>query len=148
MEAVPWNTFAQRQPELAKHAEERLAAAPCFLATVRRDGWPRVHPVGPFTLRDSRLVVTMYPTSPKAQDIRRTGRYAMHGPVEDTEGGGGEVLITGAAIEREPTAADRAKGYIIFNCSYARCWRPYTIQRTATARPVGVGMQVQTILLR
>jgi hypothetical protein len=84
------------------------------MATVRRDGWPRVHPVGPFALRDGRLVVTMYPTSPKAHDIRRTGRYALHGPAEDTEGGGGEVLVTGTAVEAEPTEADNAKGYIVF----------------------------------
>ena len=114
MDAVPWSTFAASAPDIAAHAEVRLGTAPCFLATVRRDGWPRVHPVGPFTLRDGKLVVTMYPTSPKAHDVRRTGRYALHGPAEDTEGGGGEVLVTGVAIEVEPTAADVAKGYVCF----------------------------------
>ncbi len=29
-------------------------------------------------------------------------------------GGGGEVLLTGTAIQAEPTEADRAKGYIVF----------------------------------
>lgn len=56
----------------------------------------------------------MYPTSPKAHDIRRTGRYALHGPAEDTEGGGGEVLITGMAVGAEPTEADTSKRYIVF----------------------------------
>jgi hypothetical protein len=114
MDTVSWSAFARLEPDLARHAEERLGAAPCFLATIRRDGWPRVHPVGPFTLREGELIVTMYPTSPKAHDIRRSARYALHGPAEDTEGGGGEVLITGMAIGREPTQADKAKGYIIF----------------------------------
>jgi hypothetical protein len=114
MDAVSWNAFAGAVPALAGHAEERLGTAPCFLSTLRRDGWPRLHPVGPFTLREGRLIVTMYPSSPKVRDLRRTPRYALHGPVEDTVGGGGEVLITGTAIEAEPTAADRAKGYVIF----------------------------------
>src|SRR5437879_4392874 len=114
MESVPWSAFARTEPELSEHAEQRLGTAPCFLGTIRRDGWPRVHPVGPFILRDGRLIVTMYPTSPKAHDIRRTGQYALHGPTEDTEGGRGEVLITGTAVEALPSAADAERGYIAF----------------------------------
>lgn len=114
MKSVAWSEFAASAGDLARHAEERLATAPSFLATVRADGWPRVHPVGPFRPRDGHLIVTMYPTSPKAADIRRTGRYALHGPVEDSEGGGGEVFIRGTAIEVEPTPDDIAKGYITF----------------------------------
>lgn len=30
------------------------------------------------------------------------------------EGGGGEVLVTGTAVKDEPTVADIAKGYIVF----------------------------------
>ena len=114
MKSVPWFEFAASAGDLARHAEDRLATAPSFLATVRADGWPRVHPVGPFALRDGHLILTMYPTSPKAADLRRTSRYALHGPVEDSEGGGGEVMIRGTAEEREPTPDDVAKGYIIF----------------------------------
>jgi hypothetical protein len=56
----------------------------------------------------------MYPTSPKAWDLRRNGRYALHAAVEDTTGGGGEVLLIGTAVEAASTEADRAKGYIVF----------------------------------
>lgn len=114
MNVVLWREFAQQDPELAAHVERRIGQAPCFLGTIRRDGWPRVHPVGPLTLRDGALIVTMYPNSPKGHDLRRTGGYALHGPVEDTQGGEGEVLITGVAVPREPSEADRAKGYVIF----------------------------------
>ena len=114
MEALPWSDFAHSSPQLAAHVEERLGRAPCYLGTVRPDGWPRVHPVGPLILRDGSLVVTMYPSSPKGADLRRNGRYALHAAVEDTTGGRGEVLLTGTAAEAESTDADRAKGYIIF----------------------------------
>ena len=114
MEALPWSEFASSNPQLAGHVEERLGRAPCYLGTVRPDGWPRVHPVGPLTLRGGKLVVTMYPSSPKGRDLRRNGRYALHAAVEDTTGGGGEVLLTGTALPAEPAEADRAKGYIVF----------------------------------
>ena len=65
-------------------------------------------------LRSGSLVVTMYPSSPKGWDLRRNGRYALHAAVEDTTGGGGEVLLVGTAIEVESSEADRAKGYIVF----------------------------------
>ncbi|MEX0749279.1 MAG: pyridoxamine 5'-phosphate oxidase family protein [Dehalococcoidia bacterium] len=114
MDAIRWGDFGALNPELAAHILERLASAPCYFGTVRRDGWPRVHPVGPLAPRGSCLIVTMYPTSPKAHDLRRNGRFALHGPVEDTTGGGGEVLLVGRAVEAEPADADRAKGYILF----------------------------------
>ena len=114
MGAIPWSKFADLNPQLAAHVEERIGRAPCYLGTVRPDGWPRVHPVGPLMLRGESLVVTMYPSSPKGWDIRRNGRYALHAAVEDTTGGGGEVLVTGTAVEAESTEVDRAKGYIVF----------------------------------
>lgn len=112
--AVHWGDFRAQQPELAAHVEERLGHAPAYLGTIRKDGWPRVHPVGPLIPRNTQLVVPMYPTSPKGNDLRRTGRYALHCDVEDTQGGGGEVLITGTAREIEPTEDDLASGYVAF----------------------------------
>ncbi len=114
MESVTWGVFAAGDPALATHVKERLAAAPGYLATVRKDGWPRVHPIGPLTLRDGRLVVGMYPRSPKGHDLRHRAHYALHCAVEDIMGGGGEVLVTGDAVEIEPTAEDVASGYVVF----------------------------------
>ena len=47
-----------------------------FLATVRRDGGPRVHPMCPL-LADEHLWCFIVP-SPKQSDLRRDGRYALH----------------------------------------------------------------------
>lgn len=114
MEAVVWGEFARSDPELAGHIEERLASPKiCYLASVRPDGWPRLHPVG-VNFRDHRMVVVMYPSSPKGHDLRRDGRYAIHGTVEDNQGGGGEVLLTGSARPTEATPADVVRGYVAF----------------------------------
>lgn len=114
MEGVVWNEFAGSDPELARHIEERLASRKiCYLATVRPDNWPRLHPVG-VNFRDGRMVVVMGPSSPKGHDLRRNGRYAIHGTVEDNQGGGGEVLLTGTARPTEATPADLERGFVAF----------------------------------
>jgi hypothetical protein len=76
---VTWHDFAAAEPELAEigralllHGRVGLA----FLATVRRDGGPRMHPVCP-VLSGNRLYVLVTPTSPKRADLLRDGRYAL-----------------------------------------------------------------------
>ena len=114
METVDWRTFASQQPDLATHAEGRLTAGISYLSTVRKDGFPRVHPVG-LHIRDGQLLVPMLPTSPKGRDLERTGIYAAHCAVEDTMGGDGEVLVTGLA-ERTTVDDDfAARGWIAFH---------------------------------
>jgi len=114
MRTVTWREFATARAELAAYVADRLERAPSYLATLRPDGWPRVHPVGPLWPRDGSLVVPMYPTSPKGHDLRRDGWFALHGGVEDNTGGGGEVLVAGVAVEADPSEEDRAKGYVLF----------------------------------
>jgi hypothetical protein len=55
-----------------------------FLATVRRDGGPRVHPICPL-VRDEGLFAFLLP-SPKRADLIRDPRYALHSfPAEHNE---------------------------------------------------------------
>jgi hypothetical protein len=55
-----------------------------FLATVRADGAPRVHPMCPLIERRG-LFAFLIP-SPKRADLHRDGRYAMHSfPAEENE---------------------------------------------------------------
>lgn len=91
-----WQQFASAAPDLASFGEKRLKAAPAYLATVRVDGSPRVHPVTPI-LGEGHLLLFMEPTSPKGSDLRRDPRYAMHCSVADSEGGAGEFHIRGSA---------------------------------------------------
>ena len=89
-----WGVFEAEAPSLAGFGAERLAAAPAYLATLRRAGAPRVHPILPI-IGAGRLLVFMEPTSPKARDLRERGWYALHNGVPDTFGTGGEFFVSG-----------------------------------------------------
>jgi hypothetical protein len=71
--------LAAAQPDLAVMGRRLLfqhGPGLGYLATVRADGGPRVHPVCPFLSGDD-LVVFIVPTSPKCRDLR-DGRVAIH----------------------------------------------------------------------
>jgi hypothetical protein len=94
---MSWTTLETADPDLAAFGATRFArSGVAYLATVRGDGAPRVYPVTPI-IGDGHLFLFMEPTSPKAHDLQRDGRYAMHGAVEDSSGGGGEFFIAGRA---------------------------------------------------
>jgi hypothetical protein len=96
MSAMSWKHLEDQQPELAAFGRERLHRRVSYLATVRQDGSPRVHPVTPL-IADGHLFVFMEPTSPKGHDLRRDGRYALHSSVADNDGTGGEFTVAGYA---------------------------------------------------
>jgi hypothetical protein len=124
--AATWAEFAAAVPELAAFAAARLGAATAYLATVREDGVPRVHPVTP-VVSEERLFVFMEPTSPKGGDLRERGWYSLHNGVPDSAGTGGELLITGRArpvtddtlrkLAVESASYDPAARYILFELS-------------------------------
>lgn len=93
---MSWQLLEEQQPELAAFGSERLNGKVAYLATVRKDGSPRVHPMTPI-IGQGRLFVFMEPTSPKGHDLRRDGRYAIHAAVSDNSGAGGEFFVTGQA---------------------------------------------------
>jgi hypothetical protein len=107
---MSWKALRMGAPELAEFGEQRFAGGVAYLATVKSDGAPRVHPVTPIVAPD-RLFLFMEPTSPKGHDLRRDGRYALHCAVDDSSGGGGEFLITGTAelVEDEASRAVAVK---------------------------------------
>lgn len=76
---ITWNGFEKQQPALAAAGREQLyqvGIGLAFLATVRRDGGPRVHPVCP-VLSPAGLHVLVIP-GPKQHDLRRDARFALH----------------------------------------------------------------------
>ncbi len=97
---VTWGAFGSQATELASFGRERVDRRVSFLATVRSDGGPRVHPVTPW-IADGHLYVRMYPTSPKAADLRRDARFALHSMMDNDDGIGGEFALTGRATEIE-----------------------------------------------
>lgn len=74
-----WREMADERPDLAAAGEALLyqvGVGLAFLATVRADGGPRLHPMCPLLLND-RLLAFIVP-SPKQRDLERGGRYALH----------------------------------------------------------------------
>ena len=73
-----WGEFTEAAPEIAALGSElRAKFGLAFLATVRKDGSPRLHPVCPFVVR-GRLFIATNPKSPKRHDLKRDGRYVLH----------------------------------------------------------------------
>jgi len=93
---MSWQNLEDHHPDLAAFGAERLNGNVAYLATVRTDGSPRVHPVTPI-IGQGHLFVFMEPTSPKGHDLRRDGRYALHCSVSDSSGASGEFNVTGQA---------------------------------------------------
>jgi hypothetical protein len=89
-----WNQFSASAPELAEFGEQRINGRICYLATIRQDGSPRVHPVSPF-IGGGHLLLHMEPASPKKSDLLRDPRFALHCSVADNSGGSGEFLVRG-----------------------------------------------------
>jgi hypothetical protein len=77
-----------------------------FLATVRRDGAPRLHPVCPVLSVDG-LFVLITPGSPKRHDLGRDGRYAIQ-TFPQPKPGSDEFYLAGAAVSVEDAAARAA----------------------------------------
>ena len=91
-----WSEFAAAQPRLAAAIRDlvhQYGPGLGYLATVRSDGGPRVHPVSP-VIRDDGLYCFIL-DSPKRRDLERDGRYALHSfPPEDTDD---EAYLSGRA---------------------------------------------------
>ena len=93
---LTWKEFAALQPEMAEFGLKRLEYHVVYLATVRRNGYPRVHPFTPF-VASGHLFAFMEPISPKGLDLQRNGLYAIHSLVTDMNGTNGEFAVTGHA---------------------------------------------------
>jgi hypothetical protein len=102
---VTWKELAAAEPDLADVGRSLLfqfKVGLAFLATVRRDGAPRLHPVCP-VLSSDRLFVLITPTSPKQHDLLRDGRYALQ-TFPQPKAGSDEFAISGKAVLVEDSA--------------------------------------------
>jgi hypothetical protein len=92
-----WSEMQDQQPRLGALAHDRLVAPGVLLvATVRRDGTPRLSPVEPFVL-DGDLWLSMLLGSLKAAALLRDPRVLVHSIVTGPDGGEGEMKVRGTA---------------------------------------------------
>src|SRR5256885_10539291 len=91
-----WSEFAAAQPRLASAIRalvHQYGPGLGYLATVRADGGPRVHPVSPVITDDGLYCFII--DSPKRCDLERDGRYALHAfPPEESDD---EAYLAGRA---------------------------------------------------
>jgi Pyridoxamine 5'-phosphate oxidase len=112
---LTWDEFAKFQPEMAKFGLKRLEYHVMYLATVRKNGYPRLHPFTPF-VASGHLFAFMEPTSPKGLDLQRNELYAMHSLVTNMNGTNGEFTIVGRArLVADPATRDLA----VKGCPYS-----------------------------
>jgi hypothetical protein len=94
---MDWSELEQRQPTLAELGRRRLLGPGVVLvATIRRDGTPRLSPVEPYVM-DGRLLLSMLWQSRKAQDLLRDPRALVHSVIASRDGGDGEFKVRGTA---------------------------------------------------
>ncbi len=132
IQTVSWGEFATSAPDLAEFGAARLSTAPAYLATIRKSGAPRVHPVTPI-VSSTGLHIFMEPNSPKRHDLIDRRSYALHNGVPDNDGSGGEFFVSGEGVPVEDadtwlriaTAAgyEPAQRYVLFELRLyeARC---------------------------
>jgi Pyridoxamine 5'-phosphate oxidase len=108
-----WSELEDAQPRLADLARRRLIEPGVLLvATIRRDGTPRLSPVEPYLL-DGDLWLSMMWGSTKAADLRRDPRLLVHNIIASRDGADGEVKVRGTArAEHDPAVWRRYAGAV------------------------------------
>jgi pyridoxamine 5'-phosphate oxidase-like protein len=131
-----WSDFTTADPELAAATRalfEQYGPGLAYLATIRPDGAPRLHPVSP-VFTDEGLYCFIV-ASPKRGDLSRDGRYALHSfPPEESDD---EAYLTGKATRvTDPIVIATLSEAL--RASPAVDWHLYELQiKTATLRRHG-----------
>ncbi|XTZ13526.1 pyridoxamine 5'-phosphate oxidase family protein [Micromonospora echinospora] len=137
-----WSEFATDEPRLADAIRlllQQYGPGFGYLATVRADGGPRVHPVSP-VITDEGLFCFVI-DSPKRRDLERDGRYALHSfPPEESDD---EAYVAGHARP----VTDQARVDRLAECFRAEPradWRlfEFTVDVAMLARRDHVGPEV------
>lgn len=84
---ISWGEFKQEKPDWAEAAERLFIPDDNgigFLATVARDGRPRIAPVCPIFAMD-RVYLSVGGTTVKRFDIANDGRYVLHAFLGDSD---------------------------------------------------------------
>ena len=94
-----WNDLTAVAPDLAALARARIEAhGLALLATVRRDGSPRLSGIEPL-IAHGELWFGMMPDSRKGADLTRDPRFALHNATVDKQVTEGDVKIDGRVVD-------------------------------------------------
>jgi Pyridoxamine 5'-phosphate oxidase len=108
--AMTWHDLEEGAPEIARLGRDRLERAGiALLATLRKDGSPRINPVEPHIV-EGQLVFAAMPRTTKARDLLRDPRCFLHSVVSDPDGSEGELKLSGRAEElHDPELRERPR---------------------------------------
>ena len=100
-----WGDFEAASPDFAARVRALLGSRKHLtMATVRRDGSPRISGTEIEFTEEGQLRIGSMPNAVKALDLRRDPRIAIHGPTEDPppddpKGWSGEAKVSGTVTE-------------------------------------------------
>jgi hypothetical protein len=92
-----WSDVVVAAPELAEKVRARFEATGLgYLATLRRDGSPRISGLEPL-FWDGQLWIGMMPGSRKNDDVQRDPRFSLHAANVDKQVADGDARVSGRA---------------------------------------------------
>lgn len=91
-----WNEFAEDAPKIATVFTRRHSATGnlCLLATLRKDGSPRISPIEPRVFEGELWLVGM-PGTTKFRDLGRDPRFCLHTATVDAHVSDGDAKLWG-----------------------------------------------------
>ncbi|MEY2474994.1 MAG: hypothetical protein QOG87_309 [Actinomycetota bacterium] len=93
-----WRDVTAAAPDLAAEVRSRFEATGLgLLATIKKDGGPRISGIEPF-FTDDELWLGSMPDSRKAADLGRDPRLALHSATEDKDVKQGDAKVNGRAV--------------------------------------------------
>jgi hypothetical protein len=96
---MTWAELEAVAPEITGLGRERLERARvALLATLRKDGSPRISPIEPY-FAEGHLLFGAMAWSLKVRDLARDPRCAVHSAVTGPDAGEGELKLYGRAAE-------------------------------------------------
>jgi nitroimidazol reductase NimA-like FMN-containing flavoprotein (pyridoxamine 5'-phosphate oxidase superfamily) len=99
-----WNEVLAAAPEIGRVTQERIeSVGMAMLATLRRDGYPRISGIET-SFRGGELWLGMMTGSLKAKDLQRDPRMCLHNATEDKDVKQPDVKIFGRAVEVDDPA--------------------------------------------
>ena len=107
-----WAEFKHENPELAMIGrrlifQHRPQVGYVFLATLRKDGAPRLHPIS-LILFEDQLYIVVPNTSPKCSDLLRDGRFALQAFPPPKNEPNEEFYLAGRAVHIQQESTRQA----------------------------------------
>ena len=101
---LSWQSLLIEAPEIAEFGQQRIDGKVAYLATLRKNGLPRMHPVTP-VVGGGRCFIFADPGSSKVKNFNLNAEFCLHCGMSDSSGSSGEFQISGIARACTDTAS-------------------------------------------